>query len=177
MTLWLTVVGVGVPVAVVDQQRIVVDAIKQVDHLVHGEFTVAIVIQQTVEGLKLLDVQLLHPIERPIRQPLGMPVRHSQWRRGCEGREVHRAECHNHRHLHHVQIYEREVPPYAEWPSARVYHRSMPERGSAVAAIQSYPILIIHNRHGEPTDSKFSTTKFSTYCGSCTRVWPRHCIR
>jgi hypothetical protein len=39
-TSWHTVVGVRVPVAVVDQERIVVDAIEQVNHLVHGELAV-----------------------------------------------------------------------------------------------------------------------------------------
>ena len=47
-------VGVGSSVTIVDQERIVVDAIEKVDHLVDGEVAVAVVVQQGVQGLQLL---------------------------------------------------------------------------------------------------------------------------
>ena len=59
LNLWLTMVGVGVPVAVVNQDRIVVDAIEEVDHLVDGELAIAVVIEQAVKCLQLLDIELL----------------------------------------------------------------------------------------------------------------------
>jgi hypothetical protein len=64
------VVRVWVAVAIFDKQSIVVDAIKKIDHLMDGEIAVAIVVEKRVEGLELLDVELLQPAMLLIDGPL-----------------------------------------------------------------------------------------------------------
>ena len=46
-------VGVRVPVTVVDQKGVVVDAVEEVNHLMDSEGAGAVVVQQSVERLKL----------------------------------------------------------------------------------------------------------------------------
>ena len=89
-----TMVGVGVPVAVVNQERIVCDSVEHVDHLVDAELAIAVVIEQAVKCLQLLDIELLRSSQVLDKRVGVRLVRPREWKSHRIIRTSHqRCEC------------------------------------------------------------------------------------